>query len=110
MWQGVLLAEEETEITFRVVVNQDNAVSLNSGPRELDGTLILHTLLGKDHFITLTGEYREWSPVCVHAQHFSDELPRVYMFCESFEQADAIPLPRSGHEGTRRVAARNKGY
>jgi len=59
MCQGVLLAEEEIEITFRALVNQDNAVTLNASPRDLDSTLILHTLLGKDHFISVTGEYRE---------------------------------------------------
>jgi phosphatidylinositol-bisphosphatase len=39
-------------------MNKNIAASLNLGPRDLSATLILHTVLGKDHFIAISGEYR----------------------------------------------------
>jgi hypothetical protein len=44
-----------------LVAYVDNAIAsiLNFRPKDLSGTLILHTILGKDHFISVSGEYRE---------------------------------------------------
>ncbi|KAF9531074.1 Endonuclease/exonuclease/phosphatase [Crepidotus variabilis] len=55
---GILLGEETTEILLQADVNDSNAQHLNSGDKDLDGTLILHTMLGKDHFVSLSAEYQ----------------------------------------------------
>lgn len=54
----MLLPGEETEIALTVHIDNRIASSLNLGPRDMSGTLILHTVLGKDHFIAISGEYR----------------------------------------------------
>jgi phosphatidylinositol-bisphosphatase len=38
-------------------VDKASISRLNLGPKNLNGTLILHTLMGKDHFISVTGTY-----------------------------------------------------
>ncbi|KAJ2922907.1 hypothetical protein H1R20_g14167, partial [Candolleomyces eurysporus] len=54
---GVLLPEHSAEITFTAYVDNAIAGKLNRQPNDLGGTLILHTLLGKDHFISISAEY-----------------------------------------------------
>ncbi|KAJ3544105.1 hypothetical protein NMY22_g2904 [Coprinellus aureogranulatus] len=54
---GVLLPDESVEVTFTAHVNNTIASTLNRRPTDLSGTLILHTLLGKDHFIAVSAEY-----------------------------------------------------
>ncbi|KAG1769780.1 DNase I-like protein [Suillus occidentalis] len=48
-------ANAEQPILF---VDNSSASRLNLAPPRLDFTLILHTALGKDHFISVTGEYQ----------------------------------------------------
>ncbi|KAF8152980.1 DNase I-like protein [Crassisporium funariophilum] len=55
---GILLPNEVTEILIRAYVDNPTALLLNQGPKDLSGTLILHTVLGKDHFISVSGEYQ----------------------------------------------------
>ncbi|KAL0579195.1 hypothetical protein V5O48_002817 [Marasmius crinis-equi] len=55
---GLLLPNEAQEIVLSVLVDNHSAFNLNLGSRKLDCTLILHTLLGKDHFISVSGEYQ----------------------------------------------------
>lgn len=55
--QGLLLSNETIEITVRAYIDNAMALILNQGPRDLSATLILHTVLGKDHFISVSGEY-----------------------------------------------------
>ena len=55
--QGVLLSNETIQITVRAYIDNAMALTLNQGPRDLSATLILHTVLGKDHFISVSGEY-----------------------------------------------------
>lgn len=57
----LLLPDETVEITLTVLVDNASAQHLNlvSG-KDLRVTLILHTMLGKDHFISVTGKYREF--------------------------------------------------
>ena len=55
--QGVLLSNETIQITVRAYIDNTMALILNQGPRDLSATLILHTVLGKDHFISVSGEY-----------------------------------------------------
>lgn len=55
--QGFLLPGEQCDLSFTVFVSRSNAQDLNVRRETLDSTLILHTLLGKDHFISLSGQY-----------------------------------------------------
>ncbi|KAF9255983.1 DNase I-like protein [Marasmius fiardii PR-910] len=55
---GLLLPNEVAEIILSVFVDDRTASKLNLGPKNLDCTLIMHTLLGKDHFITISGQYQ----------------------------------------------------
>ena len=55
--QGVLLPNETIQITVRAYIDNSMALILNQGPRDLSATLILHTVLGKDNFISVSGEY-----------------------------------------------------
>ena len=45
------------EIVFLAEVNDIAAMQLNMSDGRLDETLILHTALGKDHFLTVSGQY-----------------------------------------------------
>lgn len=56
--QGVLLSNETIQVTVRAYIDNATALILNQGPRDLSATLILHTVLGKDRFISVSGEYR----------------------------------------------------
>jgi len=55
---GVLLSNETIQITVRAYIDNATALILNQGPRDLSATLTLHTVLGKDHFISVSGEYQ----------------------------------------------------
>lgn len=55
---GLLRPGESSTITVTVFVDNSSASRLNLLPPRLDFTLILHTALGKDHFISVTGEYQ----------------------------------------------------
>ncbi|KAG2058062.1 DNase I-like protein [Suillus hirtellus] len=55
---GLLRPGESSIITVTVFVDNSPASRLNLLPPRLDSTLILHTALGKDHFISVTGEYQ----------------------------------------------------
>jgi len=47
------------DIILTAEVDNTTASMLNLRPKDLSGTLILHTMFGKDHFISLSGEYRK---------------------------------------------------
>ncbi|KAF8558670.1 DNase I-like protein [Imleria badia] len=55
---GLLRPRETTTILLSAYVNNDSAASLNQGPSTLESTLILHTALGKDDFIAVSGNYQ----------------------------------------------------
>ncbi|KAH9474443.1 Inositol polyphosphate 5-phosphatase OCRL [Psilocybe cubensis] len=55
---GVLLPNEATEITLTAHVDNGTAAKLNQKASDLSSTLILHTVLGKDHFISISAEYQ----------------------------------------------------
>jgi len=61
--QGLLLPDEVVSITFTAYVDNNAAARLNLRPKTVDLTLVLHTLMGKDHFISVVGEYRQCSLV-----------------------------------------------
>lgn len=46
------------EIAFTVFIDNSTAAKLNLADKVVKSTVILHSILGKDHFITITGEYR----------------------------------------------------
>ncbi|KZT05009.1 DNase I-like protein [Laetiporus sulphureus 93-53] len=54
---GLLLPGQKVTVTISSQVDNAVASELNMGPARLECTLILHTVLGKDHFISVTGEY-----------------------------------------------------
>ncbi|KIM82825.1 hypothetical protein PILCRDRAFT_457561 [Piloderma croceum F 1598] len=56
--QGLLLPKEKTVINFTAHVDNNSAAKLNLVSRHIQYTLILHTALGQDYFITVTGEYQ----------------------------------------------------
>ncbi|KAF5384264.1 hypothetical protein D9615_003431 [Tricholomella constricta] len=56
--QAMLLPDEVAYITLTAYVDNKSASKLNLGARDLDTTLILHMMMGKDHFITVTGQYQ----------------------------------------------------
>lgn len=56
--QGIIPPNGIAEITFTVFVDKSTAPKLNREEKVVKSTVILHSLLGKDQFISITGEYR----------------------------------------------------
>ncbi|THH21414.1 hypothetical protein EW146_g123 [Bondarzewia mesenterica] len=54
---GFLLPSETIDINFTVFVSRSSAPQLNVRAESLQTIVILHTVLGKDHFISLSGQY-----------------------------------------------------
>ncbi|KAH6910663.1 hypothetical protein BKA70DRAFT_1100218 [Coprinopsis sp. MPI-PUGE-AT-0042] len=73
---GILRPAQSTTITLKAHVPATLATKLNReavSSVDLSGTLILHTLLGKDHFITISAE---WEPTCLgNSLSFLTQLP-----------------------------------
>ncbi|KIJ64696.1 hypothetical protein HYDPIDRAFT_39912 [Hydnomerulius pinastri MD-312] len=55
---GLLRPGESTTIAVLAYVDNESAEKLNLNPTRLEYTLILHTALGKDHFIAVSGDYQ----------------------------------------------------
>ncbi|CAL1710188.1 unnamed protein product [Somion occarium] len=55
---GLMRPGEKLFITLTANVENIVARRLNAGSGRLDDTLILHTSLGKDHFISISGQYQ----------------------------------------------------
>lgn len=55
---GLLRPKETVAVTTVVYVDDAAASKLNLRPPKLECTLILHTALGKDHFISVSGDYQ----------------------------------------------------
>ncbi|KAJ7507015.1 DNase I-like protein [Mycena galericulata] len=66
---ALLLPDELVQITLTAYIDNASAARLNIDHKELDCTLILHTVMGKDHFIAVTAEY---VPTC-----FANTLSRL---------------------------------
>ncbi|THV02214.1 DNase I-like protein [Dendrothele bispora CBS 962.96] len=66
---GLLLPKELIEITMTTIVDNDVASELNLGPRNLNHTLILHSVMGKDLFVVVSATY--------HYTCFANELSRL---------------------------------
>ncbi|KAJ7285002.1 DNase I-like protein [Mycena rebaudengoi] len=56
---ALLLPDELAYITLTVKIDNNSASRLNIDHTELDCTLILHTVMGKDHFIAVTAKYED---------------------------------------------------
>ncbi|KAG6895749.1 hypothetical protein C0992_012867 [Termitomyces sp. T32_za158] len=56
--QAILLPGESVQVTLASYVDRETAYKLNLSQKELRTTLILHTILGKDHFISVVAEYQ----------------------------------------------------
>lgn len=55
--QGLVLPGERVNISLTVLSDDSIVGRLNCGTSRLDDTIILHTLLGKDHFVSITAQY-----------------------------------------------------
>jgi hypothetical protein len=55
--QGFLLPGEEMTLRLSIFVSHTTAAPLNLRMQKLSTLLIVHTLLGQDHFLSLSGEY-----------------------------------------------------
>ncbi|KAJ7766342.1 DNase I-like protein [Mycena maculata] len=66
---ALLLPNEVVQITLTAYIDNASASRLNIDHKELDCTLILHTVMGKDHFIAVSAEY---VPTC-----FANSLLRL---------------------------------
>ncbi|KAL0945822.1 hypothetical protein HGRIS_012107 [Hohenbuehelia grisea] len=58
---GFLLPGETAPITFTLIINNKTAAQLNPVRKTLNTALVLHTALGKDHFISIAADYQ---PTC----------------------------------------------
>ncbi|KAI0649768.1 Endonuclease/exonuclease/phosphatase [Trametes meyenii] len=54
---GLVLPGEQAEVSLRVYVDDTSAPQLNVGMTRLEETLVLHTALGRDHFVAIAAEY-----------------------------------------------------
>ena len=96
--QGLLLPNEVAEITLTAFVDNAVASLLNRRPRDLSGTLILHTVMGKDHFILISGEYRAFFLRCLpwirnNRNTFFFSSKRVYLFRQHPHHVGATSWP-----------------
>ena len=55
--KGILLQNEEVELTITIHVKQDTAGPLNLGSEELSDIVVLHLDRGKDEYLVITGNY-----------------------------------------------------
>lgn len=56
--QGIVLPNGIVEINFTIFIDNSAAAELNLAEKTVKSTVILHSILGKDHFISITGEFR----------------------------------------------------
>ncbi|KAI0329804.1 DNase I-like protein [Cubamyces sp. BRFM 1775] len=54
---GLVMPGENAELSLSVLVDDTIASQLNMGATHLEETLVLHTALGRDHFVAVTGDY-----------------------------------------------------
>ncbi|KAI8989001.1 DNase I-like protein [Trametes punicea] len=54
---GLVLPGEQAEISLTAYVDDATASRLNMSLTRLEETLVLHTALGRDHFVAVTGDY-----------------------------------------------------
>ncbi|KAJ3485089.1 hypothetical protein NLI96_g5200 [Meripilus lineatus] len=55
---GLVLPGESLSVTLSILVDNAVATRLNAGSGRMEDTLILHTSLGKDYFISVSGQYQ----------------------------------------------------
>lgn len=55
--QGLVLPGETAEIAISAHIEGATASQLNLGNTHLEDTLVLHTALGREHFIAVSGDY-----------------------------------------------------
>lgn len=85
-------------------VDNSSASRLNLVLPRLDFTLILHTALGKDHFISVTGEYRTSIPSQLDMLTGDYEY-RIYLLRKQAYQTDAASRSRTNFEVSERSSA-----
>lgn len=91
--QAFILPDESIDVTFTIHVRKENAHVLNLKQERFTSTIILHTLLGKDHFVAIWGDYRTHLLIqCAHADLLILALDRT-CFGTSFEALARLKKP-----------------
>ncbi|RPD60669.1 DNase I-like protein [Lentinus tigrinus ALCF2SS1-7] len=54
---GLVLPGEKVDVTLTAQVDEELASKLNLGQAHLEDTLVLHTALGRDHFVAVSADY-----------------------------------------------------
>lgn len=52
-----MLPGEKAQVSLTVFIDDDVAAQMNMGSTRLEETLVIHTALGRDHFVAIGGEY-----------------------------------------------------
>ncbi|KAL1948333.1 hypothetical protein VTO73DRAFT_12408 [Trametes versicolor] len=54
---GLVLPGEKAQVSLTVFIDDDVAAQMNMSSTRLEETLVIHTALGRDHFVAIGGEY-----------------------------------------------------
>lgn len=82
------------EIVFSAEIGDITATQLNLSDGRLEETLILHTALGKDHFLTVAGQYG--TCLCAYRLRHSvlhSEFTRTHLLCDKPRSLGAAAWP-----------------
>ena len=102
----MLLPNAIAEISFTVFVDNSTAPKLNLAEKALKGTVILHSMLGKDHFISIMGEYRAFLASIRPCHHFTTlTTNRIHLFCNFSDKADSPDRSRADPQIASRLPA-----
>lgn len=52
-----MLPGEKAQVSLTVFIDDSVAAQMNMGSTRLEETLVIHTALGRDHFVAISGEY-----------------------------------------------------
>lgn len=85
--QGVILPNGIVEINFTIFIDNTEAAKLNLAEKVVKNTVILHSMLGKDHFISITGEYRT-SLTHLERENAVNLPSRIHLFCNITYKVD----------------------
>lgn len=94
--QALILPDEAINLNVTAYIDNNSAAELNFTKRDLTVTLILRTLTGNDHFITVTGKYRTcplWYPIYVETSGMLIELSVPTCFANPLSILTRLPGP-----------------
>jgi phosphatidylinositol-bisphosphatase len=109
----VLLPRESTTLTLSVYVDDTSAAIFNTGPRRIGTFLVLHALLGKNYFISISGEYggyftnppRIFTLTYGHVEHtcFANSLARLVRLPGPIRAAEGLVPEENAVNAPREV-------